>query len=80
LQNIFLGLVCEVENTTLLDNLKKAKDEEDVDGKSLSEDEDVDGIPLDGAALLKRGKQVVYICIPNVSSRPRWGKGIFEPL
>ena len=28
---------------------------DDVDGKSMSEDEDVDGVPLDGAALLKRG-------------------------
>ncbi len=28
---------------------------DDVDGKSMSEDDDVDGVPLDGAALLKRG-------------------------
>jgi len=30
--------------------------DEDLDGKSLSEDDDVDGVPLDGAALLKRGE------------------------
>ena len=52
LQNIFLGLVGGESNGDSDSNSKRSPD--DVDGKSMSEDEDVDGIPLDGAALLKR--------------------------
>ena len=61
MQNIFLGLI---DHGSEAPEEKPERDEEesDVDGKSISEeededeDDDVDGIPLDGAALLKRKK------------------------
>ena len=43
--------------------------DDDVDGKSISEEEDVDGIPLDGAALLKSAQKgeikIDWKTIPN---------------
>ena len=33
------------------------EDEDEVDGKSISGEEDVDGVPLDGAALLKSAQK-----------------------
>ena len=51
-QNIFLGLVDDSNNG----DDAEGKEDEDVDGNSMSDDDDVDGIPLDGAALLKASK------------------------
>ena len=34
-----------------------ADEDDDVDGKSISGEEDVDGVPLDGAALLKSAQK-----------------------
>lgn len=51
-QNIFLGLVVDSNNGGDTDG----KEDDDADGNSMSDDDDVDGIPLDGAALLKASK------------------------
>lgn len=57
MQNIFLGLVSTAEEESEASPGKNNNGNDDVDGKSLSEDEDVDGIPLDGAALLKSAQK-----------------------
>lgn len=54
LQNIFLGLICDVATPPP----KSPAPSDDLDGRSIASDEDVDGIPLDGAALLKAGRPV----------------------
>ncbi len=53
LQNIFLGLVSNPEAASPKGNGQKDDLDEDVDGKELSDEDDIDGVPLDGAALMK---------------------------
>ncbi len=57
LQNIFLGLVSSVDSPKGNGGQDGNADNDDVDGKELSDEDDVDGLPLDGAALMAAAQQ-----------------------
>ena len=68
-QNIFLGLVVDSNNGGDTDG----KEDDDADGNSMSDDDDVDGIPLDGAALLKASKGPFLLNFRTISNDQGWG-------
>ena len=67
MQNIFLGFVSTIEKEDPNDN--NGQD----DNEATDEDDDVDGIPLDGAALLKSAQKssgtpgmFIFNCVINL--------------